>query len=80
MTPDEIHEWIAEQALVQKRKPYAKRPEGFTAEQWKNRNKLAIKLQDDTFANLMVFSKHYGLSQNAAVNHILTYFFKHAKG
>lgn len=73
MTGDEIHQWIAEQSVKQRRKPEP-RPENMSENQFKNRYLISSKLPPNIYSEFLQFCRDNNYSVNSAVIAILTTF------
>ena len=73
MTGDEIHQWIAEQSVKQRRKPEP-RPQNMTENQFKNRYLISSKLPPNIYSEFLQFCRDNNYSVNSAIVAILTHF------
>ena len=78
MTGEEIHDWIADQLVKQRRKAEP-RPENMSENQWKNRFLVSAKLPPPLYTELMTFCKDNNYSVNSAAIAIFTNFFTNAE-
>ena len=77
MTGEEIHDWIADQLVKQRRSE--PRPENMSENQWKNRFLVSAKLPPPLYTELMTFCKDNNYSVNSAAIAIFTNFFTNAE-
>ena len=78
MTPDEIHQWVAErqtQVRQSPRAPREARPADVKPEDWKNRNRKSVKLNPHNNALVAAFMEQHNLAFNATLNFIITDYF-----